>query len=227
MRETRKENKHIKVKDLKPAAYNPRKITDAQLARLKKSLEEFGDLSGIVFNTRTQTMVSGHQRVKNIDADCKITKQPHTDKTGTVALGYIDTPVGRFAYREVDWPGDKEKKANIAANKHGGEFDDDLLKELLDDLKLEDPLDIELIGFDEIPFQDDPHTMLKNYTGNYGGAKDDKDHCDAHAQNTEERFPITVILNQTDYKKWQKIKEVFGVKSDKIAFIKLIGGNHA
>jgi len=33
----------MKLTDLKPAAYNPRKITDAQLARLKKSLEEFGD----------------------------------------------------------------------------------------------------------------------------------------------------------------------------------------
>jgi len=217
----------MKLTDLKPAAYNPRKITDAQLARLKKSLEEFGDLSGIVFNTRTQTMVSGHQRVKNIDADCKITKKPHTDKTGTVALGYIDTAAGRFAYREVDWPEDKEKKANIAANKHGGEFDDDLLKELLDGLKLEDPLDIELIGFDEIPFQEAPHMLLKNFTGNYGGAKDDQDHYEAHAQNTEERFPVTIILDQADYEKWQKIKEGFGVKSDKIAFIKLIGGNHA
>ncbi len=85
------------LKDLNPAAYNPRKITDAQLARLKKSLEEFGDLSGIVVNVRTQTMISGHQRVKNIDADCKITKKPHTDATGTVALGYIDTPAGRLA----------------------------------------------------------------------------------------------------------------------------------
>ncbi len=45
----------MQIKDLKPAAYNPRKITDAQLARLKKSLEEFGDLSGIVVNVRTQT----------------------------------------------------------------------------------------------------------------------------------------------------------------------------
>lgn len=31
------------LKDLNPAAYNPRKITDAQLARLKKSLEKSGD----------------------------------------------------------------------------------------------------------------------------------------------------------------------------------------
>lgn len=49
----------MKVQDLKPAGYNPRKITKAQLERLKKSLDEFGDLSGIVFNVRTQTTLAG------------------------------------------------------------------------------------------------------------------------------------------------------------------------
>lgn len=42
----------MKVKDLKPAGYNPRKISKEKLAALKKSLEEFGDLSGIVVNAR-------------------------------------------------------------------------------------------------------------------------------------------------------------------------------
>lgn len=217
----------MKIKDLKPAAYNPRKITDAQLARLKKSLEEFGDLSGIVVNARTQTLISGHQRIKNIDADCKITKKPHTDKTGTVALGHIDTPSGRFAYREVDWPEEKEKKANIAANKHGGEFDDDLFKDLLADMKLEDPLDIELIGFDEIPLLEDKHQMLKNFTSSYGGEKDDYDHYETRQGAYTEKYPVTLILEQADYEKWQKIKEQFKVKSDKAAFIKLLGGQHA
>ena len=140
----------MKVKDLKPAGYNPRKISPEKLAALKKSMEEFGDLSGIVFNVRTQTIIGGHQRIKNMDPSWKIIKKPQTDKTGTTAAGYVETPHGRLTYREVDWPEEKEKMANIAANKHGGEFDDDLLKELLDNMKLADPeLDIELIGFDD------------------------------------------------------------------------------
>jgi len=140
----------MKVKDLKPAGYNPRKISPEKLAALKKSLEEFGDLSGIIYNTRTQTVIGGHQRIKNMDPSWKIIKKPQTDKTGTTAAGYVETPHGRLTYREVDWPEEKEKMANIAANKHGGEFDDDLLKELLDNMKLADPeLDIELIGFDD------------------------------------------------------------------------------
>ncbi len=109
----------MQVKDLKPAGYNPRKITKAQLERLKKSLQEFGDLSGIVFNVRTQTLIGGHQRNKALDPSWPIIKEPQTDATGTVAAGYIETPHGRFVYREVDWPETKEKMANIAANKQG------------------------------------------------------------------------------------------------------------
>lgn len=37
----------MKICDLKPAAYNPRKMTQEQLKNLKKAIEEFGDLSGI------------------------------------------------------------------------------------------------------------------------------------------------------------------------------------
>jgi len=140
----------MKVKDLKPAGYNPRKISPEKLAALKKSLEEFGDLSGIVFNVRTQTVIGGHQRIKNMDPTWKIIKKPQTDKTGTTAAGYVETPHGRLTYREVDWPEIKEKQANIAANKHGGEFDDELLADLLKEIKTEDTLlDFSLIGFDD------------------------------------------------------------------------------
>jgi hypothetical protein len=140
----------MQVKDLKPAGYNPRKISKEKLAALKKSLEEFGDLSGIVYNTRTQTLIGGHQRIKNLDPAWKIVTKPQTDPTGTTAAGYIETPHGRLTYREVDWPESKEKQANIAANKHGGEFDDELLKNLVEEIKLEDPaMDIALIGFDD------------------------------------------------------------------------------
>lgn len=214
----------MQVKDLKPAGYNPRKISKEKLAALKKSLEEFGDLSGIVFNIRTQTVVGGHQRGKVIDQDSKIIKRPHTDKTGTVALGYVETPSGRMTYREVDWPEIKEKQANIAANKHGGEFDDDALKAMLDEMQLEAPLDIELLGFDEIPMLEDKHLMLKNFTSNYGGGNDDHDHNGTGFDADTERYPVTLILEQADYEKWQKIKEQYGVKSDRAAFMKLLGG---
>ena len=113
----------MKVKDLKPAPYNPRKITDKQLSMLEKSMKEFGDLSGVVYNIKTGRIVGGHQRIKKLDPEWDIVKQEHKDKNGTVAVGHIETPSGRWAYREVSWTEHKEMAANIAANKHGGEFD--------------------------------------------------------------------------------------------------------
>jgi ParB-like chromosome segregation protein Spo0J len=36
----------MRVKDLKPSKFNPRKISDKKLSVLGKSMKEFGDLSG-------------------------------------------------------------------------------------------------------------------------------------------------------------------------------------
>ena len=54
------------LKDAKPAKYNPRKITEDRLEKLKKSIESFGDLSGVVINNRTGSIVAGHQRIKTL-----------------------------------------------------------------------------------------------------------------------------------------------------------------
>ena len=135
-----------KVADLTPCPYNPRIISEKQLSMLRKSMLEFGDLSGIVKNIRTGHLVGGHQRIKNLDPAWPIVSESHTDKTGTVSLGYIETPSGRWQYREVDWPEKKEASANIAANQHGGEFDMPALKEII--LTLDDgSMDMELVGF--------------------------------------------------------------------------------
>lgn len=40
---------------------NPRKITKSALAELKKSLEEFGDISGVVHNLETGDVLGGNQ----------------------------------------------------------------------------------------------------------------------------------------------------------------------
>ncbi len=102
----------MKASDLTPAPYNPRKITDKKLAMLQKSMAEFGDLSGIVMNTRTGHLIGGHQRLKVFSPDWPIHKEPHEDVQGTVALGFVETPWDRWVYREVDWDETKEKAAN-------------------------------------------------------------------------------------------------------------------
>ena len=135
------------VSSLTPAKYNPRKITAKQLDILGKSMREFGDLSGIVKNISTGNLVGGHQRLKHFDPAWIITKRNYIDDNGTIATGYIETPFGRWSYREVDWPEKREMAANVAANKHGGYFDIGSLKDLL--LEIDGATDMELTGFSE------------------------------------------------------------------------------
>lgn len=153
----------MKIKDLNPAPYNPRTITDEKLAMLGKAMQEFGDLSGIVMNIRTGNLIGGHQRLKHFDPSWPIKKRKCTDSTGTVSLGEIETPFGVWQYREVDWPEKKELAANIAANKHGGEFDEPKLKDML--IEIDDgSIDMMLTGFDTDEISDlldDPTAELE------------------------------------------------------------------
>jgi hypothetical protein len=142
----------MKVKDLKPSTYNPRKISPKKLSALGKSMKEFGDLSGIIFNRQTGNLIGGHQRIKHLRPEWEIQKREFQDELGTVARGFVKTPLGDWVYREVDWPQQREKAANLAANRHGGEFDLPQVEEVFSDLK-ELGADLELTGFSDEDFK--------------------------------------------------------------------------
>ena len=61
--------KRFKLSELRPAAYNPRTISDEALAGLAKSMERFGCVEPIVVNVRggKNIIVGGHQRYKALD----------------------------------------------------------------------------------------------------------------------------------------------------------------
>jgi len=141
----------MQLKDLKPNTNNPRKISDQKLLQLKKALNEFGDISGIVFNRKSKQIVGGHQRVKHFSPTSPITiikKYSKPTKTGTVAEGFIELKGERFSYREVEWPKKKEMAANLAANNNAGEWDTSKLGEWLKELDEVD-FDLDLTMFDE------------------------------------------------------------------------------
>ena len=105
----------LKVEDLKPAEYNPRKKLkpgDKEFEKLKKSIEEFGYVEPIILNRRTNTVVGGHQRLEVMKF-----------------LGYteVDCVI-------VDLDEKKEKALNVALNKISGEWDNELLTDLLKEL---------------------------------------------------------------------------------------------
>lgn len=123
---------------LKASDTNPRRISKKRLAMLTKSIGEFGDLGGVIFNRRTGNLVGGHQRVEAFRAVNGPSGAMHLTRTletpsdkGTTAEGYIEAGGERFSYREVDWDENTERLANLAANKSAGYFDTAALADVL------------------------------------------------------------------------------------------------
>lgn len=124
----------VKISELKPSEYNPRKWSEDQLQKLRESLEKFGVVDPLIVNShpsRTNIVIGGNMRLKVLK-DMK----------------YTDVPV---VYLNLDEA--KERDLNVRLNKTGGEFDLDLLKDF-DESLLED------IGFsseelDDIFIDDD------------------------------------------------------------------------
>ena len=121
------ELKVLPVSVLKPAEYNPRKKLkpgDKEYEKIKNSIEEFGFADPLVVNA-DMTIVGGHQRL-----------------SVAVALGYTEVPCAVVDVDKV-----REKALNIALNKITGAWDEELLADLLTDLKEAD-YDLDWTGFD-------------------------------------------------------------------------------
>ena len=122
------ELKVLPISVLKPAEYNPRKKLkkgDKEYKKIMDSIEEFGFADPLVVNA-DMTIIGGHQRL-------------------TVArdLGYTEVPCA-----VVDIDKTREKALNIALNKITGQWDDNLLAELLEDIANSGDFDIGKTGFD-------------------------------------------------------------------------------
>src|SRR3990167_2428407 len=112
--------------DLSGNPANPRKISEQEKAQLKESLQQFGDLSGVIFNETTNHLVGGHMRKGELPPNSEIVieeRLPQPSRTGTTARGHIIVDGEKFVYRQVRWDENKERIATIAANKIGGEWD--------------------------------------------------------------------------------------------------------
>ena len=121
------ELKLLPVSVLKPAEYNPRKKLkpgDKEYEKIKRSIIEFGFADPLVVNA-DMTIIGGHQRL-----------------TVAMDLGYTEVPCA-----VVDVDKTREKALNIALNKISGEWDDNLLAELLQDIQNSN-YDAELTGFE-------------------------------------------------------------------------------
>lgn len=172
----------MEINKLAPNKKNPRKITDKRLEMLRASIVKYGDLSGFVYNTRTQQLISGHQRKRTIPENSQIVIE-HEYKTPTkaktVAEGYVLVDGEKFKYREVDADELWEAEALLAANKHGGEWDNDLLKNIITMPNFK----IELAGF-ELPELKEFNIDFKVPT-----VESDEEYV-KNTEQTEEQIPV-------------------------------------
>lgn len=98
----------VKISELIPAEYNPRRLTKKQFSDVEASLKKFGFVDPVIVNKhqdRQNIIVGGHQRVKVWEK-----------------LGNETVPV---FFVELDQ--DSERELNIRLNKNTGEFDFDIL----------------------------------------------------------------------------------------------------
>ncbi|MBW8040634.1 MAG: DNA modification methylase [Planctomycetes bacterium] len=119
----------IPINKINPAPYNPRKDLqpgDPEYQKLLKSLDEFDCVEPLVWNCRSGNLVGGHQRFKILSA--------RGDK-------HVHCSV-------VDLSPEKEKALNLALNKISGDWDNQKLAQLLDELIKEPDFDFEVTGFD-------------------------------------------------------------------------------
>lgn len=133
------------INDLLYATYNPRKrlkAGDDEYEKIRRSIKHFGYVDPVIINS-DNTIIGGHQRT-----------------TVLKDLGYeeIDCVV-------VNLNKEDEKALNLALNKIAGEWDMDMVKDLLLDLN-EDHYDISITGFDLADFlnDDDEETEDQKYT---------------------------------------------------------------
>ena len=119
----------LKLSELNPAKYNPRKALkpgDKDFEKLKNSIQNFGYVEPIVVNVANEnTVISGHQRLSVLKY-----------------LGETEAACVVVELNEAD-----EKALNIAMNKVSGEWDVEKLADLIVNLK-ELNYDISRTGFE-------------------------------------------------------------------------------
>lgn len=119
----------VSVSKINPAAYNPRvdlKPGDKDYEKLKNSINTFGYVEPLVWNRKTGNLVGGHQRLKIL-----------------IEQGFVEVEVS-----VVDLSPEKEKALNLALNKIQGDWDNQKLATLLEELTRSSEVDIKATGFD-------------------------------------------------------------------------------
>ncbi len=117
----------VPIDRLRPDPANPRRISEAELDALERSLRQFGFVQPVLARREDQTVIGGHQRL-----------------VAARRLGLATVPV-----TWLDVSVEQARLLGLALNKISGTWDDALLARLLADLAATPDLDLTLSGFGE------------------------------------------------------------------------------
>ena len=118
---------HVPLDQLLADPANPRRMGDAELEALTRSIREWGNLQPIIARVADRVVIAGHQRL-----------------VAARRLGHATVPV-----IWVDLSTPSARALGIALNKISGTWDEELLARMLADLEVLPDLDLSLTGFNE------------------------------------------------------------------------------
>lgn len=137
----------INLIDLEVADYNPRRISDRNLNKLRESIHSFGFVDPIIINLKNNRIIGGHQRYKVLMEDYDNNKQLNLYRLGDIGWAFPDTDININSEEQ-------EKALNILLNQNNlmGEWDNEKLKNIFKDLNDVD-FDLELTGFEDFEIE--------------------------------------------------------------------------
>jgi DNA modification methylase len=115
----------VPIDDLRPDPANPRRISDAQLEALTRSLRKYHFVQPVLARREDKTVIGGHQRL-----------------VAARRLGYKTVPT-----IFLDITLEQARLLNLGLNKINGDWDNELLARLVADLTPVEDIDMSLSGF--------------------------------------------------------------------------------
>ena len=122
----------VPIDQLRPDPANPRRISDEELDSLERSIRQFGFVQPVLARKEDDTVIGGHQRLL----------AARRLGLATVPVTYLDVSI------------EQARLLNLALNKIGGSWDEQLLARLLADLQATPNIDLTLSGFGEDEIKD-------------------------------------------------------------------------
>ena len=116
---------YLPIEQLKPYEKNPRTITPEELEKLKRSITTFGLIDPLIIDDNNM-IIGGHQRLK-----------------AAAELGIANIPVVKLTGLSED----QKKTLNISLNKISGEWNEQVLFQLLEEIKKSDAELLKTTGF--------------------------------------------------------------------------------